>query len=80
MGRVDVRCSFCGKTPDKVRRLVAGPGVFICDNCIRLCNEIINERPTAGAPTASSWALRRERETKPRWWRRIFRTEVTAPA
>jgi ATP-dependent protease Clp ATPase subunit len=43
--RIDRRCSFCGKTADKVRRLVAGPGVFICDECVRLCNEVINEAP-----------------------------------
>src|SRR5712691_1450135 len=35
------RCSFCGKGKDKVRRLVAGPGVFICDQCIELCNEVL---------------------------------------
>ncbi len=38
-----LKCSFCGKTQDQVRRLVAGPGVYICDECIALCNDIINE-------------------------------------
>ena len=38
-----LRCSFCGKTQDQVRRLVAGPGVYICDECIELCNDIIRE-------------------------------------
>lgn len=38
-----LRCSFCGKTQDQVRRLVAGPGVYICDECIDLCQEIIEE-------------------------------------
>ncbi len=38
-----VRCSFCGKTQDQVRRIVAGPGVFICDECIQLCQEIVQE-------------------------------------
>ena len=38
-----LRCSFCGKTQDQVRRLVAGPGVYICDECISLCNDIISE-------------------------------------
>jgi len=37
------RCSFCGKTQDKVRRLVAGPNVFICNECILLCQEIISD-------------------------------------
>lgn len=36
-------CSFCGKTQDVVRKMVAGPGVFICDECIELCNEIVAE-------------------------------------
>ena len=38
-----LKCSFCGKTQDPVRKLVAGPGVYICDECIELCNEIIEE-------------------------------------
>ena len=38
-----LKCSFCGKTQDQVRKLVAGPGVYICDECIALCNEIIEE-------------------------------------
>jgi len=38
-----LRCSFCGKTQDEVKKLIAGPGVYICDECIRLCDEIIAE-------------------------------------
>jgi len=38
-----LKCSFCGKSQDQVRKLVAGPGVYICDECIELCNEIIEE-------------------------------------
>lgn len=38
-----LRCSFCGRTQDEVRKLVAGPGVYICDECIALCNNIISE-------------------------------------
>ncbi|MDQ9749137.1 ClpX C4-type zinc finger protein, partial [Acinetobacter baumannii] len=38
-----MRCSFCGKTQEQVQRLVAGPGVYICDECVTLCNEIIQE-------------------------------------
>src|SRR5260370_16796219 len=51
MGRkpIDARCSFCGKSRDKVQRLVAGPGVFICDACVALCNEIIQEQPPGTA-------------------------------
>ena len=36
-----LKCSFCGKTQDQVKRLIAGPGVYICDECIDLCSEII---------------------------------------
>lgn len=38
-----VKCSFCGKTQDKVKKIVAGPGVYICDECIELCMAIIEE-------------------------------------
>jgi ATP-dependent Clp protease ATP-binding subunit ClpX len=38
-----LKCSFCGKTQDQVRKLVAGPGVYICDECIELCTEIVEE-------------------------------------
>lgn len=38
-----LKCSFCGKAQDQVRRLIAGPGVYICDECIELCREIIEE-------------------------------------
>ena len=38
-----VRCSFCGKSRDEVRRLIAGPGVYICDECVLLCQEIVSE-------------------------------------
>ncbi|WP_243297428.1 ATP-dependent protease ATP-binding subunit ClpX [Bacillus litorisediminis] len=38
-----VKCSFCGKTQDQVRKIVAGPGVYICDECIELCTEIVEE-------------------------------------
>ncbi len=38
-----LKCSFCGKTQDQVRKLIAGPGVYICEQCIELCSEIIEE-------------------------------------
>ncbi|WP_037324716.1 ATP-dependent Clp protease ATP-binding subunit ClpX [Anaerovibrio sp. RM50] len=43
-------CSFCGKTEDLVRKLVAGPGVYICDECIELCQEIVSEENATAAP------------------------------
>ena len=41
-----VKCSFCGKSQKQVKKLIAGPGVYICDECIDLCNEIIDEEFT----------------------------------
>lgn len=45
MSRYDshLRCSFCGKSQEQVRKLIAGPGVYICDECVELCNEILDE-------------------------------------
>lgn len=51
MSRDDTRkqhCSFCGKSQDEVTRLIAGPGVCICDECVDLCNHIIED--SAGVP------------------------------
>src|SRR4026207_116159 len=42
-------CSFCGKSQRPVKKVIAGPGVYICDECIDLCNEIIDEELTAPA-------------------------------
>ncbi len=39
----DLRCSFCGKGQREVKKLIAGPGVYICDRCVLLCNKIIKE-------------------------------------
>jgi len=41
-----VKCSFCGKSQKQVKKLIAGPGVYICDECIDLCNDIIAEELT----------------------------------
>ncbi|MFM7311972.1 MAG: ClpX C4-type zinc finger protein, partial [Cyanobium sp.] len=43
-----LKCSFCGKSQDQVRKLIAGPGVYICDECIDLCNEILDEELVEG--------------------------------
>ena len=40
-----VRCSFCGKHPDQVKRMIAGPGVYICDECVGLCMAAMGEEP-----------------------------------
>jgi len=44
-----LKCSFCGKVQEQVKKLIAGPGVYICDECIELCNEIIDEE--TGGPS-----------------------------
>jgi len=49
-----LKCSFCGKTQKQVQQLIAGPGVYICDECVELCNEIIDERQSEGRETASA--------------------------
>jgi len=50
-----LKCSFCGKSQKQVQQLIAGPGVYICDECVELCNEIIEERlAEAGAEEPGS--------------------------
>ena len=64
-------CSFCGKSQHEVKKLIAGPSVFICDECIELCNDIIrDEVPAEGAearrppsPTCRSRARSRPAST-----------------
>ena len=54
-------CSFCGKSQRQVKKLIAGPGVYICDECIDLCNEIIDEELSA-PPTFDIENLPKPRE------------------
>lgn len=44
-----LRCSFCGKAQDEVRKIIAGPGVYICDECVHLCTLILNEESADSA-------------------------------
>lgn len=76
------RCSFCGKGQDQVKKLVAGPGVFICDACIELCNEVLaadgggpcGEPP---APTPGPRPRARWRTAVRGWLRSLLRsTEI----
>jgi ATP-dependent Clp protease ATP-binding subunit ClpX len=48
-----LKCSFCGKSQKQVQQLIAGPGVYICDECVELCNEIIEERLSEASEEAS---------------------------
>jgi ATP-dependent Clp protease ATP-binding subunit ClpX len=42
------RCSFCARSESRVGKLIAGPGVYICDECIELCNEILEQERSQG--------------------------------
>lgn len=54
--RVQYRCSFCGKSQEQVRRLIAGPGgVYICNQCIELCQEIMTQEGQGEAEHESGW-------------------------
>jgi ATP-dependent Clp protease ATP-binding subunit ClpX len=58
-----LKCSFCGKSQKQVQQLIAGPGVYICDECVELCNEIIEERlAEAGEETVSEFDLPKPKE------------------
>ncbi len=57
------KCSFCGKSQKQVQQLIAGPGVYICDECVELCNEIIEERMAeAGTSPVADFELPKPRE------------------
>jgi ATP-dependent protease Clp ATPase subunit len=71
MARVEARCNFCGKRRDQVRKLVAGPGVFICDGCIELCSDVIREEDKPHPP---GWVVRQgtRKQTRSGWFRNLF--------
>lgn len=58
-----LKCSFCGKSQDQVKKLVAGPGIYICDECISLCLEILKDEGIIDAP-ASTDSVKAEPETQ----------------
>ena len=60
----DLLCSFCGKSQDEVKKLIAGPSVYICDECIQLCNEIIAEEYGAETEKERSESLPKPYEIK----------------
>ena len=61
-----LKCSFCGKSQDQVRKLIAGPGVYICDECIDLCNEILDEELVEGQGHGSRPSADANRKTAQR--------------
>ncbi|GAA3444912.1 ClpX C4-type zinc finger protein [Planomonospora venezuelensis] len=50
-----VHCSFCAKTDAEVNKLIAGPGVHICDGCVQLCNDILGQEAASPAAPAIPW-------------------------
>ncbi|MDJ1184303.1 ATP-dependent protease ATP-binding subunit ClpX [Roseofilum casamattae] len=61
-----LKCSFCGKSQEQVRKLIAGPGVYICDECVELCNEILDEELFDSSTASSPPPPRRETAPKKR--------------
>jgi len=70
--RRHTHCSFCGKSRDKVRKLIAGPGVFICDQCVVLCNEVIREDDMPSASGSAVYRTSSRRVTIAGWFRNLF--------
>ncbi|MBX7144315.1 MAG: ATP-dependent Clp protease ATP-binding subunit ClpX [Oligoflexia bacterium] len=63
-GRHTLVCSFCNRSQEEVRKLIAGPSVYICDECIDLCNDIIAEEVEQDAPLSSQSKIPRPKEIK----------------
>ncbi len=61
-----LKCSFCGKSQEQVRKLIAGPGVYVCDECVDLCNEILDEELFDSNSSAASPAPRRDQSPERR--------------
>ncbi|MBT4288072.1 MAG: ATP-dependent Clp protease ATP-binding subunit ClpX [Deltaproteobacteria bacterium] len=59
-----LRCSFCGKSQEEVEKIVAGPSVYICDECIELCNDIIEEEREKEKPEEAPTTLLKPRQIK----------------
>ena len=61
-GKKLLYCSFCGKSQHEVRKLIAGPSVFVCDECVELCNDIIREEMQEKSATGKGSKLPTPRE------------------
>lgn len=62
----ELKCSFCGKGQHEVKKLIAGPGVFICNNCVDLCNEVIQELKDQGKLAEEQLDIEVKEKPKPR--------------
>ncbi|MBE9122000.1 ATP-dependent protease ATP-binding subunit ClpX [Tychonema sp. LEGE 07199] len=61
-----LKCSFCGKSQEQVRKLIAGPGVYICDECVDLCNEILDEELFDSSAVPAAAAVPKQETTQKR--------------
>jgi ATP-dependent Clp protease ATP-binding subunit ClpX len=61
-----LKCSFCGKSQEQVRKLIAGPGVYICDECVDLCNEILDEELFDSSSSVPQPSARRDQQPEKR--------------
>jgi ATP-dependent Clp protease ATP-binding subunit ClpX len=61
-----LKCSFCGKSQEQVRKLIAGPGVYICDECVDLCNEILDEELFDSGAAVPQPSARRDNQPEKR--------------
>ena len=61
----NIRCSFCGKYSNEVERMIAGPGVYICNECIELCNEVLGDEPVSSRSERSSKSKRKAAASAP---------------
>ncbi|NJL02106.1 MAG: ATP-dependent protease ATP-binding subunit ClpX [Spirulinaceae cyanobacterium RM2_2_10] len=61
-----LKCSFCGKSQEQVRKLIAGPGVYICDECVELCNEILDEELIDSSAPPTPQPVARTEEPPPK--------------
>ena len=59
-----LRCSFCGKSQEEVEKIIAGPSVYICNECVKLCNDIIDEERQKEKPEKSSATLLKPKQIK----------------
>lgn len=73
MDKTPIKCSFCGKTQSQVKKLVAGPGVYICDECVELCSEIVDES-FSDIPEEEPFELPKPKEIKAILRRLCYRT------
>jgi hypothetical protein len=76
--KATLHCSFCGKSQYEVRALVAGPGVYVCDECVGLCNDVIADKETLGMLQADETNQRQEHPTAFEHIRAKSTAEVTA--